>query len=118
MDILTYRVDVAPPVDADVVSRELTVSIDGAATVYTAEPGTAFNVFDAVQGSNVKLELVDIDDAGNRSQPAVVEFVATDTLPPSTPVGFTVEVIAERSAAVVPDPEVVDPVDSSEPTPE
>jgi hypothetical protein len=118
MDILTYRVDVAPPVDADVVSRELVVSIDDFSTSYVVAPGTAFDTFDAKQGANVKLELTDIDDAGNRSIPAVVEFVATDTLPPSTPTGFVVEVTAERHVEDTPVVDEVAPEASSEPTPE
>ena len=97
MDFLTYRVEAAPAVDADVVTRELTVTVDGNPFLTFEVPGatTVFDTFDVPQGANILVGLVDIDDAGNRSEPAVSEFVAADTLPPSQP-AFTINVVAEK----------------------
>jgi len=102
-DVLVYKVSVGAPVDADVVERQLVVAVNGAASP------DEFKVFPAAttdlgeirvkQGDSVLLTLVDVDDAGNRSEPAVLEFVATDTLPPAKPGEFGVTLAAEEAAA-------------------
>lgn len=100
-DLLTYRVSVGPVVDADVVERQLVVAVDG------VMPGDGFKLFPAdatdlgdvtvPQGSSVLLTLVDVDDAGNRSEPAALEFVAEDTLPPAQPGSFGVTLVSETA---------------------
>jgi hypothetical protein len=49
------------------------------------------------QGDSVILSLVDVDDAGNASEPAVLAFVAKDTIPPQAPGGFSVALIREEA---------------------
>jgi hypothetical protein len=98
-DVLVYKVSVGPAVDKDVVERQLLVAVNG------AEPVDAAKVFSAdatdlgevrvKQDDKVLLTLVDVDDAGNRSEPAVLEFVASDTLPPAQPGAFGVTLVAE-----------------------
>ena len=93
---LVYSVTAGPAVDADVVSRRLSVTVNGETT--TTEWGadaTSFGEVTVPQDSNVVLALVDVDDAGNVSQPAVVEFVATDTIPPAKPGEFGVALVRE-----------------------
>jgi hypothetical protein len=112
-DLLTYRVSVGPVVDADVVTRELSVYVDGADVpreVREYAP-TVTDLGDVVvaQGSSVELRVVDIDDAGNRSEPAVLTFVAEDTLPPAQPGALGVTLVSETrvpDAVVTPEPEV------------
>lgn len=94
---LNYKVTLAPPVDADVVSHELLVGIDGVALdpipVALGEVGR-FRV--PTQGSSVSVQQVNIDDAGLKgpaSQPLV--FVATDTIPPAEAGMPTVELESE-----------------------
>ncbi len=98
-DILTYRVSVGPVVDADVVTRELSVYVNGAdvAREVRAYEPTVTELGDVLveQGSSVELRVVDIDDAGNRSEPAVLAFVAEDTLPPAQPGSLGVTLVAE-----------------------
>ncbi|NDD52739.1 hypothetical protein EBZ39_02465 [bacterium] len=98
-DILTYRVLVGPVVDADVVTRELSVYVDGsdvAREVRAYEPSaTELGDVLVAQGSSVELRVVDIDDAGNRSEPAVLAFVAEDTLPPAQPGTLGVTLVSE-----------------------
>lgn len=98
VDILTYQVVAVESSASDVVSRELRVSIDSAepSTMVINGKATTFDAFDVKQGSAVRIELTDIDDSGNRSEPAIAEFVALDTLPPPVP-GFSVSLIAERT---------------------
>ncbi len=97
-DILTYRVSVGPVVDADVVERQLVVALDNAPNgdvkVFSADT-TELGEISVPQGSFVSLTLVDVDDAGNRSEPAVLEFFAQDTLPPTQPGSFGVTLVRE-----------------------
>lgn len=100
-DILTYNVSVGPVVDADVVSRELSVFIDGSETArevrtYPAD-ATGLGPVTAPQDAVVVLKLVDIDDAGNRSEPAVLEFTATDTIAPAAPGDLGVTLVNETN---------------------
>jgi hypothetical protein len=100
-DILTYAVSVNPVVDADVVSRELSVYVDGseAAREVRSYPSDAagLGTVSVPQNSAVVLQLVDIDDAGNRSEPAVLEFTATDTIAPAVPGNLGVTLVDETS---------------------
>ena len=111
-DVLVFEVTAGPVVDGDVVSRELTVSVDGVSEGARNYPAntTSFGNLEVPQNASVSLQLIDIDDAGNRSVPAFVDFVAIDTLPPAAPGSFGVTLLAEKQAA--------DPEPSPEPTPE
>lgn len=116
-DVLTYRVSVAPVVDGDVVTRELSVYVNGADTareIRSYEPA-AVDLGDVLveQGTAVVLKVVDVDDAGNRSEPAVLEFVATDTLPPAQPGSLGVTLVAETTPSAEP---VSDETDESSAT--
>ena len=99
-DLLTYKVTAAPVVDADVTVRELRIVVNGAEPVVRefTPSDTDLGTVEVPQDALVVLNLVDVDDAGNRSEPAVVEFLATDTLPPQKP-GLGVELVAERPEA-------------------
>lgn len=94
--MLYYAVSAAPPVDKDVVSRRLTVTVNGEAktTDYTAD-ATDLGEVGAKEGDLVVLVLVDVDDAGNVSAPAEISFTAADTLPPAAP-EFGVTLVREE----------------------
>jgi hypothetical protein len=95
--ILTYVITAAAPADADVVQRELVSAVNGEVVSTTVWAGTAVDLgtLSAEQDAQVSLSLVDIDDAGNRSMPATVTFVAADTIPPSAPGGLGVMLVGE-----------------------
>lgn len=95
---LIYSVSSGAPVDGDVVSRELTVSINGSpASTATFGPGeTSLGEITANQGDAVVVSLVDIDDAGNRSDAAVLEFAAADTIAPAQPGLLGVTLVREE----------------------
>lgn len=99
-DVLVYKVSVGPVVDKDVVERQLVVAVNGVSVddfkVFSAD-STDLGEIRVKQDDKVLLTLVDVDDAGNRSAPAVFEFVATDTLPPAQPGSFGVTLVAEES---------------------
>jgi hypothetical protein len=82
--MLVYSLTLPPPGAADVARRELTQVVDGGApTVVEATDGMELSYDDGV---HVVLTLIDIDDAGNRSEPSpALEFDATDTLAPAAP---------------------------------
>jgi hypothetical protein len=105
-DVLVYKVSVGPVVDADVVERQLAVVVDGleqpeSRKVFPAS-ATDLGEIRVPQDASVELSLVDVDDAGNRSEPAVFEFVAVDTLPPAAPGAFGVTLVAEEEQVVEP----------------
>ena len=95
---LVYSVSAGPAVDADVTGRQLTVVVNGEvlSTVELAGSATDLGEVKVEQNANVTLSLVDVDDAGNRSQPAVLDFVATDTIPPAQPGSFGVTLAREE----------------------
>lgn len=98
-DVLTYQVSVAPAVDADVKERLLSVYVgaDEPREVRRFEAtATDLGEIHVEQDTAVKLVLVDVDDAGNQSEPAVLEFVAVDTLPPSQPGALGVTLVREQ----------------------
>lgn len=101
-DLLTYQVTVGAPVDHDVVARQLSITVDGVSEGTRSYEGgtTDLGTFEASQDANVVLTLIDVDDAGNYSEPAVLSFVASDTLRPSTPGAFNVILVSERSGDV------------------
>jgi hypothetical protein len=102
-DVLVYKVSVGPVTDKDVVERQLAVAVDGVAVgevkVFSAD-STDLGEIRVKQDDKVVLTLVDVDDAGNRSEPAVFEFVARDTLPPAQPGAFGVTLVAEEEEEV------------------
>jgi len=95
--MLVYSVTAAPAVDSDVESRVLTVVVNGEArepqTFAPADTNLGEHAF--ADSDVVTLTLVDVDDAGNSSQPAVLEFVAADTIPPAKPGEFGVTLVRE-----------------------
>jgi hypothetical protein len=98
---LVYTVTAGKPGAADVVSRELSVVVNGVALgepVSFAGDVTSLGEVKVEQGAEVTLSLVDIDDATpqNRSQPAVVTFVAVDTIAPPKPGEFGVTLAREE----------------------
>ena len=84
---LVYELTCAAPVDADVMERRLTVTVNGVVlgTDVFSSDVTNLGERSFVHGDSVVLSLVDVDDVGNMSEPAVVTFVASDTIAPSSP---------------------------------
>lgn len=118
-DLLTYQVTVGAPVDHDVVSRQLTIVVDGVSegTKFFDGFATDLGVVEVPQDAQVVLSVMDVDDAGNYSEPATIEFVASDTLRPSAPSAVNVVLVSERAAPdVQPETPVEPPSPEAPPT--
>lgn len=94
---LVYGLTCGKPVDSDVVERRLAVQVNGTVVDNKVFAGDVvdFGELSFTQDDSIVLTLVDVDDAGNVSKPSLLEFVATDTLPPATPGGFSVSLVRE-----------------------
>jgi hypothetical protein len=80
----------------DVVARELTVSVDGVETVESLNGDSVESqVYSGLDNAAVAGRLVDIDDAGNRSDPSEFTFVLVDTIAPPAPGQVGLKVTAE-----------------------
>lgn len=98
-DSITYRVSAGAPVSGDVVSRLVTVVVDGVEQTATAYDGQSVDLGNITvpQDSSVVVTLVDVDDAGNKSEPASITFVAADTIPPAQPGFLGVTLVGETT---------------------
>lgn len=96
--MLVYNVTAGAVVDKDVAERRLSVTVNGEVreTKPFAPDTTAFGELSFADNDKVVLTLVDVDDAGNVSSPATVEFVALDTVAPAAPGEFGVSFIREE----------------------
>lgn len=109
MDVMIYNVELPPAVSHDVVARKLTVAREGVSPVEIDLPKDALLVENLTgpQDSVVTLSLVDIDDAGNESEPSVATFTLVDNIPPAKP--------GEIAIAIVGEIHEEDPVEPGEP---
>lgn len=88
---------------ADVVERRLTVTI-GAGEPQLLNPATDATESIELSGNDnepVHAELVDVDDAGNVSQPSTLDAILADTLPPPAPGAMGITVTGEEAAPPV-----------------
>jgi len=94
---LVYELLCKTPVDSDVVERRLRVNVNGNDVSIKSYPSNTSNFGELFfkQGDDVVLILVDVDDAGNESEPATIQFQAVDTIPPRIPGGFKVSLLRE-----------------------
>ncbi len=96
--MLTFVVDTSALTDqTDVVSRELTVTTaEGVQPAATVSLGQAeVGPYSGAQDSEVQTSLVNIDDAGNRSEPRVQTFTLRDTIAPESPADVGIRVTGE-----------------------
>ena len=97
-NVLIYEIAIGPvESSSDVVERHLKVYVNGFSEGMVKLERTAVKAgglrFNA--GDFVRLELRDVDEAGNHSEMAVCEFEAADTIAPDAPVGFGVTLVGE-----------------------
>lgn len=105
MDLLSFVLIVPAAEDKDVVNRKLTVTLpDG--SVQTADvPGSEVAEsaeFEVPQDATVNAVCVNVDDAGNESEPRVQDLVIRDTFAPKAPGEIGVRVVSERTVEDTP----------------
>lgn len=95
--MLIYGIAPAAPTVSDVTSQELTIVVAGSdPDVRTVAVGGSVEL-SLTDGASVSVTQVDIDDAGNRSEPGpAIDFVANDTIPPPAPGQPTVMLLREE----------------------
>lgn len=98
MKVQIYDVTLPTPGAADVVGREFSVKVGEGEAVITPLDGTATLVsgIKAERDAIVTLTLVDIDDAGNRSEARVLTFTSADTIAPPQPGEMSVSLVGEE----------------------
>lgn len=85
--MLRFKLVLPAPGAADVVSRKLDVAIGTADAVSVELAGDVLESaeYSGEDNSPVSGWLIDVDDAGNQSEPREFSFVLVDTLPPPQP---------------------------------
>jgi len=93
-DMLNFVLNLPAPGAADVVNRKLVVKIGDADAVEVELAGDALvsDSYAGEQDAAVSGTLVDVDDAGNASEPSEFAFTLADTIAPPKPgdIGLTV----------------------------
>lgn len=90
------RMNVNSAADPDVVTREVTVSVEGAEPLVLTYPISEPASFVVGQDVAFTLSVVDIDDGDNRSPATTGSFVAKDTFAPGAPGELSVTAIGEE----------------------
>ena len=95
-NMLIYSAAVPAAVDVDAVAIEVTKDVAGVMSGETfPKEGGSFEIA-ASDNDVVTLTTVVIDDAGNRSEPTVQSFTATDTIAPAKPGEIAVTLLREE----------------------
>ena len=97
-NIMVYGVTAGSAGASDVVERRLTVTVNNEVVENRTYGGDIVDLGElkVAQDSDVSLALVDVDDVGNVSPPAIYAFKATDSIAPPVPGSFGVNVIREE----------------------
>lgn len=101
-DKILFQVVLPPKSAPDVVRRELTVNFaDGSQDVIElAADATSSDTLKGDQDSEISVALVDIDDAGNRSEPSLAAFELLDTVAPPAPGELGLSIVGEETETV------------------
>ena len=98
-DKILYRILLPEPGARDVVTRELRVATATTEEIFVLGPAEVqSDLLRGDQDTTVTVSLVDIDDAGNRSEASEAQFFLTDTLPPPKPGELAMVVEGEEPA--------------------
>lgn len=94
--MLNFVLDLPVSSAADVVARELTVVVDGVVSAETLAGDAVVSAeYSGVDNAVVSGSLVDVDDAGNRSEPSEFNYVLVDNIAPPAPGAVGMRVTAE-----------------------
>lgn len=95
--MLEFVITLPPTTTADTVARELVVTVGDSEPAVLAPDITAVESAGLSGSDNAAVHagLVDIDDAGNRSQASVLDAVLADTIAPPQPGQMGIRVTGE-----------------------
>jgi hypothetical protein len=106
-DQIQFKVVLPPPAAADVVKRELLfVDSNGSKSFELASNALSSDILSGDQDSQVSVSLVDIDDAGNRSEPSVAKFTLLDKIAPPKPGEMGLVLVGETIDEDATDPDI------------
>ena len=96
--VILFQVVLPPKGADDVVTRELQLSFadGGVLTVNLEASAETTAVLRGPEGTQVTVSLVDVDDAGNRSEPSVAVFDLVDIIPPPKPGELSLSIVGEE----------------------
>ena len=96
--VILFQVVLPPKSADDVVNREVKLSFDdgGLLTVNLEPSAETTSVLRGAEGAQVTVSLVDVDDAGNRSEPSVAVFDLVDVIPPPQPGELSLNIVGEE----------------------
>jgi hypothetical protein len=99
MSTISFKVALPQLLDSDVVNRELSVQVGDLPPDVRTLPKDAIEEADysGPQDAPVRLSLVDIDDAGNRSIASTLDAVLLDVFPPAQPGELALTVTGETA---------------------
>ena len=97
-NVLVYAISAGSAGANDVAERRLSVTVNGEVVENRVYGGDVVDLGElkVAQDADVSLALVDVDDAGNVSPPAIYVFKATDTIVPPVPGSFGVNIVREE----------------------
>jgi hypothetical protein len=98
---LIFDVTLPPPAAPDVVTRKVTVEINGESSTLTLDAeATTVTGLKGLQDAVVTVTLVDVDDAGLESPPSTKTVTLVDTIAPPAPGELGITVSGEEFESV------------------
>jgi hypothetical protein len=115
MSVLVFSLSLPPAGAPDVVKRELSIKIGDAAPTVTELDGGQVLVegLRGPQDAALEVSLIDIDDAGNRSEARVQQFALKDTVAPPEPGEMSLKVTGEEADPISPATDTTPATDST-----
>lgn len=97
-DNMVYGITAGSAGASDVVERRLTITVNGEVVENRTYAGDIIDLGElkVTEDADVSLTLVDVDNAGNVSPPAIHIFKATDNIAPPVPGSFGVSALREE----------------------
>lgn len=98
-DKILFQVVLPPKSAPDVVRRELTINFNNGTqdVIELSADATSSDTLKGDQDSEISVALVDIDDAGNRSEPSLAAFELKDVVAPPAPGEIGLSIVGEET---------------------
>lgn len=115
--MLEFKLLLPPAGAQDVVTREVRLMLGDTPVEFTLDKNDReTGIYQAEDNTVISGSLVDVDDAGNRSEVREFSFTLTDTIAPPQPGEIGLEVVGEFETETPPE-DPTDPTDPIDPEP-